>query len=106
MLRIDASLDISVDGQPARLRGSGRVLRFEVEETGLLRRLAAGVQQPSVDIGEVLAAQGLTVEVADRKGTLLVIGANARPGPLNRFTGSKFISPTSYGAVMRLILNG
>ncbi len=104
-MQIDANLSIHIDGRPASLRGSGRVLRFEVEETAVLRQLAASARRSTLDIGELLAKQGLTVEVADRKETLLVIGANARPGPLNRFTGSKYISPASYSAVMRLILN-
>lgn len=104
-MRIDADLDITIDGRAARLHGSGRVLRLEVEEAAVLRQLAASMARPKRDIGALLASQGLTVEVADRKGLLLIVGAGAKPGPLNRFTGSKHVQPASYGAVLRLVLN-
>lgn len=102
-MRLEADLAITIDGRPASLRGSGRRLRFEVDEAAVLRRLVADFGRPSTDVGALLARRGLTLEVADRKGLLLVIGAEAKAGALSRFTGSRYIQPASYRAVIRLM---
>lgn len=86
-LSIEAALDLEIDGQGATLTGSGQVLRLTLSSTRTLRSLRA-VSLPKLPIfggraptfGEMpglLARQGLTLEVADRKGLLLTLGAGA-----------------------------
>lgn len=86
-LRIEAELDLVIDDRPATLTGSGTVLRLTLSSARTLRSLrqvslpnlgGAGTRAPTFkEIPGLLAAQGLTLEVADDRGLLLVLGAGA-----------------------------
>lgn len=114
-LRIEADLDLEIDGRPAQLTGSGRLLRLTLSSPRTLRSLrqvslpnlgTAGDRAPSFkDLPGILAGQGLTLEVADPKGLLLILGAGAEgrsftvPG-LGRIEHLALANP---GAALRLL---
>lgn len=114
-LRIEADLDLVIDDRPATLTGSGKTLRLTLSTARTLRSLrtislpnvgAAGARAPTfTDIPGILAAQGLTLEVADQKGLLLILGAGAEgksftvPG----FGRLEHLALGSPGAALRLI---
>lgn len=116
-LRIDADLDITVDGAPAKLTGSGQVLRLELTQTRTLREFLRvslpkfpifGERAPTpTQVPGMLAAQGLTLEVADSSGLLFILGEGAKgksytlPG-MGRLEHVALARP---GAALRLIFN-
>lgn len=92
-LFVEANLDLEIDGQPATLTGSGSVLRLTLSTPRTLRALRQ-VSLPTIttmdgrapsfkDAPGVLAAQGLTLEVADQKGLLLILGRGAEGKSFN-----------------------
>ena len=117
MLRIEADLELSIDGQAATLTGSGQVLRLTLSSARILRSLRAvslpdlgisGGQVPtSSDLPGILAGQGLTLEVADAKGLLLILGAGAagRSFTLPGFGTIAHLALASRRAALRLALN-
>ena len=84
--RVFADLDLEIDGQPAKFTGKGRHMRLEVQDAGTLRknlpsfsaRLSAGGTAYSVtDVPSLLADEGLTLKVVDKRGPLLTLGEEA-----------------------------
>ena len=62
-------------------------MRLEVQNAGTLRKISqvslpnfqrAGTTYSATDVPSLLADEGLTLEVADRRGPLLVLGEEAR----------------------------
>ena len=114
-LRIEADLELVIDDRPATLTGSGNVLRLTLSSPRILRSMrtvslpnigTAGDRAPTFkDMPGLLAAQGLTLEIADEKGLLLTLGAGAGgksftvPG-LGRLEHLAIGSP---GAALRLL---
>ncbi len=85
-LNVQADLSLSVDGQTATIRGTGRRVRMEMPDTSMLRQIRKtdipGLEtfgnMPSLtDIPKILAGQGLTLDIADHRGVLLTLGAEA-----------------------------
>ena len=85
--RIEADIDLEIDGQPAKFTGSGRHLRLEVNKASTLHKLTrvalpdlgrAGSPLSMNEMPTLLSAEGLTLEVADRYGPLLILGDEAR----------------------------
>jgi len=86
-LSVEAQLDLEIDGRAATLTGSGQVLRLTLDSARTLRNLRSvslpqlpifGGRAPTfTDVPGLLAQQGLTLSVADRKGLLLTLGAGA-----------------------------
>ena len=106
-LAIDADLELEVDGQPATLTGSGQTLQLTLSTPRILRALRA-VSLPNIkavdgrepdfrDVPGILAAQGLTLEVADAKGLLLILGRGAE---------GKSLSLPGFGKLEHLTLGG
>lgn len=116
-LLVDADLDLEIGGLSAKLTGSGRVLRLELSETRLLRSLLRvslprfpifGTQAPKpTQVPGLLASQGLTLEVADRSGVLLILGegAKGRAYTLPGFGRLEYVALARPGAVLRLLFN-
>lgn len=84
--RVYADLDLEIDGQPAKFTGTGRRMRLEVQEAGVLRGLLrvplpnfkrAGANVSPNDMPTLLAKEGLTLEVADKRGPLVMMGEEA-----------------------------
>lgn len=86
-LAVTADLQITIDGQSARLSGSGRQLTLWVETPGILRDMLK-ISLPNVrsvgdtvraysDVPQLLKQAGLTLTVEDDKGALLVLGEGA-----------------------------
>lgn len=86
-LRIEADLELHLDNRKVTLTGSGQLLRLTFDDLRSLRDLRSvslpnlgvlGSQAPAFkDLPGFLARQGLTLEVADRKGLLLILGMGA-----------------------------
>ena len=85
--RVFADLNLEVNGQPAKFTGTGRHMRFEVDEARTLRMLSrvslpnfqrAGTPFVPTHVPTLLADEGLTLEVADGRGPLFVMGEEAR----------------------------
>ncbi len=86
-LRIDADLELFIDNERATLTGSGQVLRLTLSNLRSLQDLrlvslpslgVVGSQAPTFrDLPGLLTRQGLTLEVADRQGPLLILGTGA-----------------------------
>ena len=84
--RVFADLNLEIDGQPAKFTGTGRHMRLEVKDAGTLRKISqvslpnfqrAGTTYAPTDVPSLLADEGLTLEVFDRRGPLLVLGEAA-----------------------------
>lgn len=86
-LSVEAQLDLEIDGQAATLTGSGQVLTLTLSSARILRNLRT-LSLPALplfggqtltfrEVPGLLAQQGLTLAVADRKGLLLTLGAGA-----------------------------
>ena len=85
--RVIADIDLEIDGKPAKFTGTGRHMRFEVEEARTLRSLSkvalpdfqrAGTSFQPTHVPTMLADEGLTLEVADGRGPLFIMGEEAR----------------------------
>lgn len=114
-MRVDADLTLFVDGRRATVRGSGMNLRLTLEQPHMLRKFFAIAlphfgQSGKTDyslIPRLLAREGLTLEIADSRGLLMLLGAEAAgksytlPG-LGKLEHVKLAGP---GALLRLALN-
>ena len=106
-LSVEADLDLEVDGHAATLTGSGQTLRLTLSTPRILRALRT-VSLPNIttmdgrkpdfrDAPGILAAQGLTIEVYDQKGLLLILGRGAE---------GKSLSLPGFGKLEHLTLGG
>ncbi len=84
--RVEADITLEIDGQPAKFTGTGRHMRLEVSEASVLRGLLrvplpnfkrAGANVSVNDVPTLLAQEGLTLEVADKRGPLVILGEEA-----------------------------
>ena len=84
--RVEADINLEIDGQRAKFTGTGRHMRLEVEEASTLRKMSqvalpnlqrAGTSFSTNDVPAMLAAEGLTLEIVDRSGPLLILGEGA-----------------------------
>jgi hypothetical protein len=86
-LSISADLALEIDGQPATLRGQGQTLRLTIEKPRTLKHFFE-ISLPEVnvlgktrfrpkDFPRLLTGQGLTLEIADTQGPLLLMGKGA-----------------------------
>ena len=116
-LHIEADLELLIDDRRATLTGSGQVLRLTLGNLRSLRDLR-GVSLPNLgvldgaaptfkDLPGILAQQGLTLEVADRKGLLLILGTGAagRSFSLPGLGKIEHLTLASKRAALRLALN-
>jgi hypothetical protein len=114
-LLVHADLDLVIDGLPAKLTGSGRVLRLELSEARILRSLLRvslprfpifGSRAPTpAQLPGLLAAQGLTLEITDPSGPLLVLGEGAKD-KIYRLPGVgrlEYVALARPGAALRLL---
>ena len=114
-LAIEADLKLEVDGHPATLTGSGQTLRLTLSTPRTLRALRT-VSLPNIttmdgrapsfhDVPKILATQGLTLEVADTKGLLLILGRGAEGKSLSLpgFGRLEHLSLGSRRAALRLL---
>jgi len=114
-LHIEADLELSIAGRGATLTGAGQVLRLTFSDLRSLRdlrsvslpRLSLGGEAPTFrDMPGVLARQGLTLEVADREGVLLILGTGAagRSFSLPGFGRLEHMALANKRAALRLAL--
>ena len=104
-LHIEADLELTIAGRGATLTGAGQVLRLTLSDLRSLRDLRSvslpnlgtlGGEAPTFrDMPGVLAQQGLTLEVADPEGVLLILGTGA--------AGRSFSLP-GFGKLEHLVL--
>ncbi len=115
-LHIEADLELSIAGRGATLTGAGQVLRLTFSDLRSLRdlrsvslpHLSLGGEAPTFrDMPGVLARQGLTLEVADSKGLLLILGMGAAGGSFSLPGLGKIehLKLASKSAALRLALN-
>ena len=111
MLAIEADLDLDIDGQAAKLTGTGQRLVLELSTARTLRGMLdislphiAQVGDPRRNAATLLTQGGLTLEIRDGRGPLLVLGKQAAgerltlPG-VGTFEDAKMASKT---ALLRL----
>jgi hypothetical protein len=120
-LNVEADIDLLIDGQPAKVTGSGDTLRLELDKPYMLRKFFQ-IELPNVAIFSnqtsgkpsfslipiYLAEVGLTLEIADKKGPLILLG-KAAAGKSYRIPGVgklENVSLASTSAVFRLAFNG
>ncbi len=114
-LSVEANLELEIDGQPATFMGSGSVMRLTLSTPRLLRAMRQ-VSLPNIttmdgrapsfrDAPGVLAAQGLTLEIADQKGLLLILGRGAEGNSLSLpgFGKLEHLKLGSKSAMLRLL---
>lgn len=117
-LRVHADLSLTIDGQNARLSGTGRQLTLELQDARTLKQLL-NVALPQLPFGSkakpthplkalpsLLAGQGITLNIRDRRGALLILGHDAQGKRLTLpFVGSFEDSQlASRGALLRMAL--
>jgi len=98
VLNFEASLEVSVDGTHAHVRGDGSALVIEsADPTRLLRNLAqaTGVhtRRQLGTLADGLASQGASVHVEGPRGRLLTIGAAADSFVVGALMGSRHVAP-------------
>lgn len=120
-LNVEADLNISIDGQSATLTGSGDTLRLELDKPYMLRKFFQ-IELPNVSIFSsqtsgkpsfslipiYLAEVGLTLEIADKKGPLILLG-KAAAGKSYTIPGIgklENVTLASKSAIFRLAFNG
>lgn len=120
-LNVEADIDILIDGQPAKVTGSGDKLRLELDKPYMLRKFFQ-VELPNVSIFSTqtsgkpsfsliplyLAEVGLTLEIADKKGALILLGKEAA-GKSYTIPGIgklENVTLASKSAIFRLAFNG
>lgn len=120
-LRVDADINMLIDGQPAKLTGSGDTLRLELDKPYMLRKFFQ-IELPNVAIFSTqtsgkpsfsliplyLAEVGLTLEIADKKGALILLG-KAAAGKSYTIPGVgklENVTLASKSAILRLAFNG
>jgi hypothetical protein len=92
-LSVEADLELLIGAQKATLTGSGKTLRLTLESARMLRQLrAVSLPLPAVlgtrtstlrTLPTLLEREGLTLEIADRRGLLLTLGRGARGKRVN-----------------------
>lgn len=114
-LEVTADLALTVDGQQARLTGSGSDLRLTAADPVALWRSAASVPWPvGVTVGSgpralgdlagTLAGVGLHLEITGPRGRVAELGRGVDSGLGRRLTGSRsvrFGSPGTLAATVR-----
>lgn len=84
--RVKADVTLTIDGQPAKFTGTGRHMRLEVDKASTLRNFLriplpnlrrAGASFSPAEVPSMLAREGLTLEVADKRGPLFILGEEA-----------------------------
>lgn len=88
-LRVDADLDVAVDGQPLSVSGEGDRLTVAVPSLGAALRVArgAGGADRIRSLGTLATAAGLTADVTIYGRTVARAGREATPGSLGRRFG-------------------
>lgn len=116
-LSVQADLSLSIDGQSAHLSGSGRTLTLTLENPTMLRKMlqvplpklakAGGKERKLTSIPKLLERMGLTLNIADDKGTLLILGeAAAGKSYTLPFVGKlENVALASKRAALRLVFN-
>jgi hypothetical protein len=124
-LHIAANIAIEVDGQRAQVEGSGSTLRLKLSKPHMLRKFfdialpdvsvfgvtpaANASSQPSFSLIPMLLSQiGLTLEIADSKGPLIILGkaADGKRYTLPGIGTLENVKLASASAVFRLMFNG
>ncbi|MEM6428437.1 MAG: hypothetical protein AAF708_04290 [Deinococcota bacterium] len=124
-LRIQAEIELEVDGQRAWVEGSSDTLRLKLAKPHMLRKFfdialpnvsVFGIMpdinasaQPSFSLIPMLLTQvGLTLEIADQKGPLIILGkaAQGKRYTLPGIGTLENVKLASAGAVFRLVFNG
>lgn len=103
-LRIQADLDLEIDGEPARLTGEDRSLRLDLPSANPLYDLSSSGASPLIDLAATLAESGLSLEIQDRRGTLLSVGHQKAPSRFGFLIQSDYIAPANLLALVRLAL--
>ena len=116
-LAVEANLTITIDGQGARLSGSGRQLTLTVDKPTMLRDMLK-VSLPNVrsvgdkvrtysDVPHLLKEAGLTLTIEDSKGPLLILGegAEGKSYTLPLIGKLEDVALASRGAALRLVFN-
>jgi len=120
-LKVEADIDMLIDGQPAKVTGSGDTLRLELDKPYMLRKFFQ-IELPNVSIFSTqttgkpsfslipiyLAEVGLTLEIADKKGALILLG-KAAAGKSYTIPGVgklENVTLASKSAILRLAFNG
>jgi hypothetical protein len=107
MLRVTGRVDILVGDHPAQLEAQGSKLVVDVESPRSFLRAAGGYNSASRPTLKFLAKQlhdqGLTVEFRSRGKSLFLLGKDAQPGLVSRFSGLPHFQLVSTSAALSLL---
>lgn len=105
-MRIEADLDVTLDSTSFHIGGDGDVVRVETADAAsLVAALRGGgylSRRRLAEIADRVADQGLSVELCDRRGRILTLGAAAHTGPLRLVTGTRHLAPASFRSSLLL----
>ena len=101
-LRVDADLDVAVDGRPLSVSGQGDRLTVTVSSFGRAVDVARGVGdfEQVRSLATLATAAGLTADVTVHGRTVARAGRDATPGPLGRRYGVELRPSGVIGAVV------
>ena len=101
-LRVDADLDVAVDGRPLSVSGEGDQLTVAVSSFGRAVGIARGVgdSEQVRSLTTLATAAGLTADVTVHGRTVARAGRNATPGLLGRRYGVELRPSGVVGAVV------
>lgn len=102
-LRVDADLDIDIDGQSSRLEGRGDELQFLLKDDAALAALLTDGSRFTRRFADFLNASGLTVTVSSASVPLLKMGYAVSFLPSRLVLGSRHAAPTSFASAARLL---
>ena len=107
-MRVEADLDVTVNGNCFRVRGDGGTLVVEVDNPArVIDALRHVGRRPTrgniIDLADRLSEYGLSVAVRGQRGDLLTLGAETDAGLLRFVTGSRHVAPGSARASLSLV---
>jgi len=116
-LVVEADLKLSIDGQSAHLSGSDQTFTLTLENPNMLRKMlqvplpnlgtAGGKERNLSTMPKLLERLGLTLNIADDQGTLLILGVGAAGKSYKLpFVGRlESVALASKRAALRLVFN-
>lgn len=87
-LSVATDLDLTIDGVDAAVESTGRRLSLQFRSVSDALRAARRRPAGADALSATLTAADLTAEVRVRDRIVVVVGTDARPGPLSRLLGA------------------
>lgn len=103
LLRVEANLDIEIDGQLAQLRGQGSHLQLILRQPEMLYQMTESSFVSPKRAAASLAMIGLTLTVTDGRRTLIKVGPDVSSVLGDLIIGSRHVAPAGLWGLLGLL---